>query len=206
MSKPQYSGRTISFNSMALRRHYRQLREELAKLPPPPGLEEMNHPFSAAVTLASPNPSSAISTSSSQMSQMNDMDFVVSNATATSSSSPTKEDETALSAACTAASILLNDLSKHALFNKTATNTGTSTTMNSMDDDGSNESNVGASHMNHISSGDGGVEGGSSSSSDTSTSGKEQQKQIASAMTALEKEIKNELDNIFSLEDGDSSE
>lgn len=35
--------------SMVLRRQYRQLREELAKLPIPAGLEDLDQPFSAAV-------------------------------------------------------------------------------------------------------------------------------------------------------------
>lgn len=50
LSKPQVSersGRAISFNSMVLRRQYRQLREELAKLPVPEGLENFDNPFSA---------------------------------------------------------------------------------------------------------------------------------------------------------------
>ena len=60
LSKPQYSernGRTISFNSMVLRRHYRQLREELAKLPTPDGLEDLDSPFNA--NSPSPTASSA---------------------------------------------------------------------------------------------------------------------------------------------------
>lgn len=49
LSRPQYSersGRAISFNSMVLRRQYRQIREELAKLPVPEGLEDFDNPFS----------------------------------------------------------------------------------------------------------------------------------------------------------------
>jgi baculoviral IAP repeat-containing protein 6 len=49
LSRPQVSersGRAISFNSMVLRRQYRQLREELAKLPVPEGLENFDNPFS----------------------------------------------------------------------------------------------------------------------------------------------------------------
>ena len=60
LSRPQYSelrsGRTISFNSMVLRRQYRQLREELAKLPVPAGLEDLDTPFSASTT---PSPSTS---------------------------------------------------------------------------------------------------------------------------------------------------
>ncbi|XP_055678936.1 baculoviral IAP repeat-containing protein 6 isoform X3 [Lutzomyia longipalpis] len=52
LSKPQYSernGRNISFNSMVLRRQYRHLREELANLPTPEGLEDLECPFLATV-------------------------------------------------------------------------------------------------------------------------------------------------------------
>lgn len=49
LSKPQHS-RQISLNSMVLRRQYRQLREELAKLPVPEGLEDLDRPFAAAVS------------------------------------------------------------------------------------------------------------------------------------------------------------
>lgn len=50
LSRPQISersGRAISFNSMVLRRQYRQLREELAKLPVPEGLKNFDNPFNA---------------------------------------------------------------------------------------------------------------------------------------------------------------
>lgn len=53
LSKPhqsERSGRTISFNSMVLRRQYKQLREELAKLPTPEGLEDLDVPFNSNVT------------------------------------------------------------------------------------------------------------------------------------------------------------
>lgn len=59
LSRPQVSersGRAISFNSMVLRRQYRQLREELAKLPVPEGLENFDNPFSV-----NPLPSSSSS-------------------------------------------------------------------------------------------------------------------------------------------------
>lgn len=46
------SGRAISLTSMNLRRHYQQLREELAKLPVPEGLEDFENPFSASSSLA----------------------------------------------------------------------------------------------------------------------------------------------------------
>uniref|UniRef100_W8AIN7 Dual E2 ubiquitin-conjugating enzyme/E3 ubiquitin-protein ligase BIRC6 n=1 Tax=Ceratitis capitata TaxID=7213 RepID=W8AIN7_CERCA len=54
LSKPQYSernSRTISFNSMVLRRQYRHLREELAKLKVPEGLEDLDTPFNPNVNL-----------------------------------------------------------------------------------------------------------------------------------------------------------
>lgn len=50
LSKPQQnerSGRTLSYNANVLRRQYRQLREELAKLPVPEGLEDFDNPFTA---------------------------------------------------------------------------------------------------------------------------------------------------------------
>lgn len=51
-------GRTISFNSMVLKRQYRQLRDELAKLPVPENLKNFDNPFSANV---SPSSTSAAS-------------------------------------------------------------------------------------------------------------------------------------------------
>lgn len=41
------SGRSVAFNSLILKRLYTQLREELAKLPVPPGLEDLDQPFTA---------------------------------------------------------------------------------------------------------------------------------------------------------------
>lgn len=64
LSRPQYSersGRTITFNSMVLRRQYRQLREELAKLPVPEGLEHLDHPFSVTTT-STPSPTTNTTT------------------------------------------------------------------------------------------------------------------------------------------------
>ncbi|XP_058461839.1 baculoviral IAP repeat-containing protein 6 isoform X2 [Malaya genurostris] len=58
LSKPlqnERTGRTISFNAMVLRRQYRQLREELAKLAPPDGLDEIDYPFSAGITPTTPS-------------------------------------------------------------------------------------------------------------------------------------------------------
>ncbi|XP_058811824.1 baculoviral IAP repeat-containing protein 6 isoform X3 [Topomyia yanbarensis] len=58
LSKPLQSertGRTISFNAMVLRRQYRQLREELAKLAPPDGLNEIDYPFSVGMTPTTPS-------------------------------------------------------------------------------------------------------------------------------------------------------
>ncbi|XP_076225750.1 BIR repeat containing ubiquitin-conjugating enzyme isoform X2 [Nomia melanderi] len=40
-------GRTLSFNALALRRHYRLLREELNKLPTPEGLEDLVEPLAS---------------------------------------------------------------------------------------------------------------------------------------------------------------
>lgn len=193
------SGRTISFNSMALRRHYRQLREELAKLPPPPGLEEMNHPFSAAMT--SPNlpiaPASTSSggggatTSSSSGHPSTDLDFIAT--------SPKMDEDFSMS------STLLNELSQHAIFNNTghttATNTATSTTINSMDEDGSND---GVLHqMNHV---DGTTSSTSSSGSHFSGGNKEQLHSSVMICDATEKEKKEILEKMFLLEEGDCSE
>lgn len=70
LSRPQYSelrsGRTISFNSMVLRRQYRQLREELAKLTVPEGLEDLDTPFSATT----PSPSTSIINQAAGTSQL----------------------------------------------------------------------------------------------------------------------------------------
>ncbi|XP_065072528.1 baculoviral IAP repeat-containing protein 6 isoform X2 [Ochlerotatus camptorhynchus] len=58
LSKPlqnERTGRTISFNAMVLRRQYRQLREEFAKLKPPEGLEEIDYPFVTGITPTTPS-------------------------------------------------------------------------------------------------------------------------------------------------------
>lgn len=75
LSRPQVSersGRAISFNSMVLRRQYRQLREELAKLPVPEGLENFDNPFSVNPPASSSSinvyaTTSAMSVSSKEM-------------------------------------------------------------------------------------------------------------------------------------------
>ncbi|KAH8417362.1 hypothetical protein KR222_009764, partial [Zaprionus bogoriensis] len=70
LSKPQFTeraSRTISFNSMVLRRHYRHLREELAKLKPPRGLEDLDAPFNPVATL----PPMDVSTSAAAASVTN---------------------------------------------------------------------------------------------------------------------------------------
>jgi len=73
LSRPQYSersGRSISFNSMVLRRQYRQIREELAKLPVPEGLEDFENPFSVntpASASATNLPTTSASASGSSM-------------------------------------------------------------------------------------------------------------------------------------------
>ncbi|XP_055530487.1 baculoviral IAP repeat-containing protein 6 isoform X3 [Wyeomyia smithii] len=67
LSKPlqnERTGRTISFNAMVLRRQYRQLREELAKLAAPDGLEEIDYPFNAGLTPTTPSTFPADTTSS----------------------------------------------------------------------------------------------------------------------------------------------
>ncbi|CRK88840.1 CLUMA_CG002660, isoform A [Clunio marinus] len=71
LSRPQYSersGRAISFNSMVLRRQYRQIREELAKLPVPEGLENFDNPFSSNPPQNAPTTSNIPTTSASASS------------------------------------------------------------------------------------------------------------------------------------------
>ncbi|XP_062534016.1 baculoviral IAP repeat-containing protein 6 isoform X2 [Armigeres subalbatus] len=58
LSKPlqnERTGRTISFNAMVLRRQYRQLREEFAKLKPPEGLDDVDYPFVTGITPTTPS-------------------------------------------------------------------------------------------------------------------------------------------------------
>lgn len=65
LCKPEYSersSRTISFNSMVLRRQYRHLREELSKLKVPEGLEDLDEPFNPNVTLPAMTESSGANT------------------------------------------------------------------------------------------------------------------------------------------------
>lgn len=72
LSQPQISersGRAISFNSMVLRRQYRQLREELAKLPTPKGLEQFDNFFSVNPPLNTVNSILPFLSSSSSCSQ-----------------------------------------------------------------------------------------------------------------------------------------
>jgi hypothetical protein len=58
---------------MVLRRQYRQLREELAKLPVPEGiegLEQFDHPFSANITMTTPANSATTSENSQSVNAM----------------------------------------------------------------------------------------------------------------------------------------
>ncbi|XP_037827973.1 baculoviral IAP repeat-containing protein 6 isoform X2 [Lucilia sericata] len=71
LCKTQYnerSSRTISFNSMVLRRQYRHLREELAKLKVPEGLSDLDAPFNPNVTLPVMNESSNTNNNSGTIS------------------------------------------------------------------------------------------------------------------------------------------
>ncbi|XP_030370289.1 baculoviral IAP repeat-containing protein 6 isoform X2 [Scaptodrosophila lebanonensis] len=73
LGKPQYterSSRTISFNSMVLRRHYRHLREELAKLKPPQGLEDLEKPFNPVASLPPMDVSATPSSTSATNAQV----------------------------------------------------------------------------------------------------------------------------------------
>jgi len=70
LGKPKYSernSRTVSFNSMVLRRHYRHLRDELAKLKVPEGLEDLDIPFSAQEKLPNEPKSPSAQLSSSNL-------------------------------------------------------------------------------------------------------------------------------------------
>ncbi|XP_064535866.1 baculoviral IAP repeat-containing protein 6 isoform X5 [Drosophila montana] len=80
LSKPQYTeraSRTISFNSMVLRRHYRHLREELAKLKPPRGLEDLDAPFNPVATLPPMDVSSTTSATTTINAQVGTDDSLV---------------------------------------------------------------------------------------------------------------------------------
>lgn len=194
---------------MALRRHYRQLREELAKLPPPPGLEDMNHPFSAAVTSPSMSNiqaggSSSVglisgggaTTSNSSGQLSTDLDFAVT--------SPKMDEDYSMS------STLLNELSQHVMFNNTghttATNTATSTTINSMDDDGSNDGGHQLSmSMNHVDGASSSSSGSGSGSGSHVSGGKEQMHSTVMICDAADKE-KEMLEKMFLLEEGECSE
>ncbi|XP_062126380.1 baculoviral IAP repeat-containing protein 6 isoform X3 [Drosophila sulfurigaster albostrigata] len=80
LSKPQYTeraSRTISFNSMVLRRHYRYLREELAKLKPPRGLEDLDAPFNPVATLPPMDVSTTAASTTTATSQVGSDDSLV---------------------------------------------------------------------------------------------------------------------------------
>ncbi|XP_075144573.1 BIR repeat containing ubiquitin-conjugating enzyme [Haematobia irritans] len=95
LCKPQCnerSSRTISFNSMVLRRQYRHLREELAKLKVPEGLEDLDAPFNPNVTLPAMNESASNNSSNTSGSTYNTTKVqadtsMISTSTTTSSSS-----------------------------------------------------------------------------------------------------------------------
>ncbi|XP_033217381.1 baculoviral IAP repeat-containing protein 6 isoform X2 [Belonocnema kinseyi] len=70
------SGRTISLNALALRRHYRMLREELNKLPTPEGLEDLVEPL--------PSPGSPLELSGTPGTPSSPPTSVVTSATAIS--------------------------------------------------------------------------------------------------------------------------
>ncbi|XP_067616443.1 baculoviral IAP repeat-containing protein 6 isoform X2 [Eurosta solidaginis] len=86
LSKPQYSernSRTISFNSMVLRRQYRHLREELAKLKVPAGLEDLDSPFNPNVNLPAMTESTSNTTNATNTAITTTTANVASVATAT---------------------------------------------------------------------------------------------------------------------------
>ncbi|XP_037726370.1 baculoviral IAP repeat-containing protein 6 isoform X3 [Drosophila subpulchrella] len=79
LGKPQYTeraSRTISFNSMVLRRHYRHLREELSKLKPPRGLEDLDAPFNPVATLPPMDVSAAPAAAATNTAQVGTDDAI----------------------------------------------------------------------------------------------------------------------------------
>lgn len=97
--------------SMVLRRQYRQLREELAKLPIPTGLEDLDQPFSASVQGA------ATAASSSSAVDLPVTPSTVSLTSESSSQSTGAESDfiniTALNSTIT--DVNLNDMENHGL-------------------------------------------------------------------------------------------
>lgn len=63
--------RNIQMNYQDLRGQYKQLREELAKLKAPPGLEDLDQPFSAAVPSNPPAGSSSSTAATASPSMLN---------------------------------------------------------------------------------------------------------------------------------------
>lgn len=61
------NGRTISLNTIALKRHFKQLREELNKLKPPPGLEDLAEQLDADDESTPTNATSPAGTSSAAL-------------------------------------------------------------------------------------------------------------------------------------------
>jgi len=62
---------------MVLRRHYRHLREELAKLKPPRGLEDLDAPFNPVATLPPMDVSTTAGTTATSNAQVGTDDTLV---------------------------------------------------------------------------------------------------------------------------------
>jgi len=62
---------------MVLRRHYRHLREELAKLKPPRGLEDLDAPFNPVATLPPMDVSTTAATTATTNAQVGTDDTLV---------------------------------------------------------------------------------------------------------------------------------
>lgn len=81
--------------SLVLRRQYRQLREELAKLPIPQGLEDMDTPFSATVGMpatAAGSSGSTTTTSASTVDSSTTASVITSTITPTESNGSDSSD------------------------------------------------------------------------------------------------------------------
>lgn len=82
--------------SLVLRRQYRQLREELAKLPIPPGLEDLDTPFSATVGMpaaaAGSSGSTTTTTSASTVESSTTASVITSTITPTESNGSDSSD------------------------------------------------------------------------------------------------------------------
>lgn len=78
-SEDKRTQRNICFNAMALKRHYAKLKEELARLPVPAGLEDLDIPFQPPASSQQSSPAVSLEASSAAADQMDqDMEKLVS--------------------------------------------------------------------------------------------------------------------------------